>query len=97
MPRARQANLLLVDDNELAESELLQSRKIIYRLKPFSVQNQLSKKYYYLIKEKEKLECSVCYDEICCERCFTLLSCGHYFHRDCLENCITTRCPLCNV
>ena len=98
MPRQRnQTNLLLVDDQEIADTELLQSRKVIYRLKPFPVQNQLSKKYYNMIKDKEKLECSICYDVIDCERCFTLLSCSHYYHRDCIDSCLTNRCPLCNI
>jgi len=84
-------------DEEFADNELVSNKKITYKLKPFPVQKTLSKKYYELIKNIEKLDCPICYDEICCDKCFTLMSCGHYYHRDCVDNCLTSRCSMCNI
>ena len=52
---------------------------------------------YYEIKKilKNKLECSICLDEICCKKCLALLPCGHSFHLSCLLKC--SSCPLCRA
>lgn len=97
MPRGRANTQLILEDNEILDNELITNRKITYKLKPFPVQKHLSKKYYDLIKEKEKLECSICYDTIDCKNCFCLLSCSHYYHKECIDDCLSNRCPLCNV
>jgi hypothetical protein len=58
------------------------------------VKDFLKNNYYKLLKENnEKLDCSICLDEIDCTKCFMLLSCGHYFHIGCCIRC--NYCPLC--
>lgn len=97
MPRRQSNAPIYLLEEELADNELVIHKKITYKLKPFPVQKTLSKKYYELIKNQEKIECPICYENICCDQCFTLLSCGHYFHRDCVDNCLTSRCSMCNI
>lgn len=55
------------------------------------VKDYLKNKYWELDKELEN--CSICMEEICCKKCFSLLSCGHYFHMSCIYKC--SSCPLC--
>ena len=97
MPRRVNHTLLNEIDEDLEPgNQLIINKKIVYTLKPFPVKPILSKKYFNLIKNKEKLECSICYEVINCECCFTLLSCSHYFHKECYDSCYNTKCPNCN-
>jgi hypothetical protein len=54
-------------------------------------------KEFMRLKEiaKEPMECSICLDEICCNRCICLLTCGHHFHFMCIQR--TSVCPLCRA
>ena len=42
---------------------------------------------------KETMDCAVCLSEICCEKCFILLQCGHGYHYKCLAK--ISICPIC--
>lgn len=54
--------------------------------------------YFEMCKEtNKKLECSVCLDELCCKRCFTLLICGHSLHADCYMRMDEKKCPVCRL
>lgn len=43
----------------------------------------------------ENMECSICLDTICCQRCCVVLQCGHYGHFMCLQK--LSICPLCRA
>lgn len=54
----------------------------------------LSKEFVRLKKiANEPMDCSICLDSICCERCVIVLICGHYGHFMCLQK--QSICPLC--
>jgi len=56
----------------------------------------LSKKILKLKQTlQEDLTCSICIDTICCEKCFTVLSCGHHYHFVCIQQNPSGKCPLC--
>ena len=60
----------------------------------------LKKNYLNMAKQlKKTYECSICLDEIdCvdgCDRCFSLLTCGHIYHIGCLIKVQPMNCPLC--
>lgn len=60
------------------------------------VKDYLKNQVWDLIKLKEndnEIECSVCLEDICCKRCYTILTCGHSYHLSCIIKCNT--CPLC--
>jgi len=58
------------------------------------VKDFLKNTYFDMIKERgEKIECTVCLDEIDCKKCCSLLSCGHSYHLCCIMKCES--CPLC--
>jgi hypothetical protein len=58
------------------------------------VKDFLKNNYFKLLKEKnDKIECSVCLEEIDCPKCYYLLNCGHSFHIGCAIRC--NFCPLC--
>jgi len=58
------------------------------------VKDFLKNNHYRMLKQsKEKLNCSICLDDIDCEKCFYLLSCGHYYHIGCAIKC--NFCPTC--
>jgi len=42
---------------------------------------------------KETMDCPVCLEQICCNRCVVVLICGHYGHFMCLQK--QSVCPLC--
>ena len=48
------------------------------------------KSYKYEIPE----ECSICNEEMFCDQEVPLI-CGHWFHLNCLKQCIKMECPLC--
>lgn len=91
MPRRRnnqeeiQDGLIILDENSIN----FEIREPIRMTKDF-LKNQV----WELLKEKGKeVECSVCLEEICCSKCYTLLNCGHSYHLCCIIKCKT--CPLC--
>lgn len=59
------------------------------------VKDYLANTHFDLLKKnEEKIECSICLDEIN-KCCYTMLSCGHHFHSKCIIKC--TVCPLCRA
>lgn len=58
------------------------------------VKDFLKNNYFDMLKEKkEKIECSICLEEIDCKNCFCLLTCGHSYHLGCVLKC--HKCPIC--
>ena len=56
----------------------------------------LSKEYMRLkLQTNEPLECSICLEDICCNRCICVLMCGHHYHFECISKNQTGKCPLC--
>ena len=41
----------------------------------------------------ENMECSICLEPICCNKCICLLMCGHSFHFVCIQK--QSVCALC--
>lgn len=94
MPRRRQTNIEIDEDSE----SMIGSAKVVVQMKPHPVMGHLAKEYFELRKNiGQKLECSVCMEQIDCKHCISLWTCGHSFHASCVEQCPTTRCPLCNL
>ena len=86
MPRRRNSPQLIVLDETTLDYD---TQEPIRPVKDF-LKNQV----WNLYKEKnEKLECSICLDNICCQKCYTILTCGHSYHLSCVIKCKT--CPLC--
>ena len=86
MPRRRNSPQLIVLDETTLDYD---TQEPIRPVKDF-LKNQV----WNLYKEKnEKLECSICLDDICCQKCYTILTCGHSYHLSCVIKCKT--CPLC--
>ena len=86
MPRRRNSPQLIVLDETTLDYD---TKEPIRPVKDF-LKNQV----WNLYKEKnEKLECSICLDDICCQKCYTILTCGHSYHLSCVIKCKT--CPLC--
>lgn len=68
---------------ELLETQTVYSNRLEEAQKNFEER----KKSYDFIKmrfESQREDCPICYSEI--EENYTMLSCGHYFHTDCLNN-----------
>lgn len=90
MPRRRNnAPIVLFEEGNIEYES--QPKEPIKPVKDF-----LKKKVWDLIKEKpdnNTFECSICLEEICCEKCYTLLDCGHSYHLCCVIKC--KKCPLC--
>ena len=64
------------------------------------VADYLKNNYWAMAKQlHKKFECSICLEEIdCkvgCERCFTVLTCGHIYHLPCIIKVNPLMCPLC--
>ena len=56
----------------------------------------LAKEFFRLKKiANEPMECSICLDTICCDRCIVVLLCGHVGHFMCLQK--QSICPLCRA
>ena len=54
----------------------------------------LAKEFIRLKKiANEPMDCPICLDAICCDRCVCVLLCGHYGHYMCLQK--QSICPLC--
>ena len=86
MPRRRNSPQLIVLDETTLDYD---TQEPIRPVKDF-LKNQV----WNLYKEKnEKLECSICLDNICYQRCYTILTSGHSYHLSCVIKCKT--CPLC--
>lgn len=43
----------------------------------------------------EPMECSICLDPICCDRCVCVLMCSHHFHYSCITQNESGCCPMC--
>ena len=66
------------------------------------VGEHLKKNYWKMSCDLDKkYECAICLEEIkCkdgCERCFSVLTCGHIFHLGCIIRCPQMSCPLCRA
>jgi|TARA_A100001391_G_scaffold126651_1_gene86646 hypothetical protein len=65
-----------------------------FDLKNFICADYLKNNYYDMAKQlNRKIECPVCLEEICCQKCMSILPCGHVYHLCCLMKC--DMCPLC--
>lgn len=87
MPRRNRPQLVVFDEN----FEMPAPQDAIKPVKDF-LKNQV----WDLIKSKSQnneIECSICLEEICCQKCYTILTCGHSFHLSCIIKCNT--CPMC--
>jgi len=88
MPRRRNnPQLVVIDENSIDYD----SKEPIRPVKDY-LKNQV----WDLIKAKTDdnfIECSVCLEEVCCKKCYTILTCGHSYHLCCIIKCNT--CPLC--
>ncbi len=88
MPRRR--------NNELQEIDIdVPPPQIVVRSHPpFFAADYLRKNHYEMKKDlKKEIECAVCLEKICCDKCYTLLTCGHEFCLRCIMRC--PHCPLC--
>ena len=52
-----------------------------------------------VLKEEEKLECKICFDEYTEATVYFMKNCDHIFHRECLKHYLVTeigqnRCPI---
>lgn len=58
------------------------------------VGSYLSQEVYRMKKQlNEELNCSICLEEICCNKCYCMLLCGHGFHFICISSQVV--CALC--
>ena len=99
MTRSRRRILQDSDDDEQTEN-LIDSAKLTFSIKPHAVKSFLSQEFFNLKKKdnaQTDLECSICLEKINCIKCFTLWTCGHYFHASCCAQLKTNRCPICNL
>jgi hypothetical protein len=53
----------------------------------------LCRYHFYMIKENEV--CPICLTTMNDNNVKVMLSCRHYFHKDCLSKCCDSRCPMC--
>ena len=90
MPRRRNNNQIVFIEEPLTEfSTEEMTREPIKPVKDF-----LKKTLWDLYKNKgDKLECSICLEDICCEKCYTVLTCGHHYHLCCVIK--TNKCAMC--
>jgi hypothetical protein len=95
MPRRRNNENLIIFDETTLDYDIQEP------IRP--VKDYLKNQVWELIKSKQssttsqekdnKIECSICLDDICCQKCYTILTCGHSYHLSCVIKCKT--CPLC--
>ena len=58
------------------------------------VSNKLKNEYYHMAKKLNvKLECGICFEQICCKDCFCMTNCGHFYHLHEYIRC--DFCPTC--
>jgi len=80
---------VIVLDENMAMMDIDPPREPVRITKDF-----LKNNYFDMLKEKkEKIECSICLEEIDCKNCFCLLTCGHSYHLGCILKC--HNCPIC--
>ena len=90
MPRRRNNNQIVFIEEPLTEFSTEEMTR--EPIKP--VKDYLKKTLWDLYKDKgEKLECSICLDEIDCEKCACWLTCGHHYHLCCVIK--TNKCAMC--
>jgi hypothetical protein len=78
--------------------DIVSNRKITFTLKPHPVKSTLSKKYFDMLKmTDEELKCSICLENIECKCCFTLYTCGHYYHMSCVDQLQKPMCASCGI
>ena len=99
MPRGRRNNQVEeIYDNQM---DIGPPQTLVFRTETsIFAGDYLKKTYWDMAKQlNKKFECSICLEEIdCkvgCERCFTILNCGHIYHLPCIIKCNPLRCPLC--
>jgi hypothetical protein len=101
MPR-RSRNNDNAEDNVIFEmyppDEIITNRKISYTLKPHTVKPTLSKRHFELLTyANQELKCNICLENIDCKCCFTLYTCGHYYHAACVEQLQKPMCATCGI
>lgn len=88
MPRRSNNVPILIDEYML--TDITESPKDPVKI----VKDHLKNNYWELLnKSGQKVECSICMEEVDCKMCFALLSCGHSFHLCCVIKCKS--CPVC--
>jgi len=46
-------------------------------------------------KAKQVMECPICMEVMNAQKMTTLTKCGHLFHKECLDDVISRKCPIC--
>ena len=83
---------------ECDEDTIISNKKITYTLKPHPVKPTLSKIHFDLLKHAEQeMTCAICMEHIDCKCCFTLYTCGHYYHSACVEQLQKPMCATCGI
>lgn len=60
------------------------------------VSDFLKNNYWDMAEKLERThECSICLENICCKKCFTIMNCGHIFCLSCIIKCHPLMCPNC--
>ena len=89
MPRRRNNNQIVYIEEPISEFGTDMTQEPIRPVKDY-----LKKTLWDLYKDKgEKIECSICLDEIDCEKCACWLTCGHHYHLCCVIK--TNKCAMC--
>jgi len=83
------------NQQQLREVDIAVPPQVIFQNNsPFFAADYLRKNHYEMKKDlKKDIECSICLEKICCDKCYSLLTCGHEFCLRCVIRC--RECPLC--
>lgn len=97
-PRRRSPSPIASVQTDSEEDDMFDPTFIVEEVKPeLKICSQhLSQNYFQLCEKlKMDLECVICMEQLKCKYCFTILSCGHYFHSACLLQLKNKECPMC--